>query len=523
MAGTTNPLRQQMINMMYLVLTALLALNVSADILKAFALVNGGLERTNGDYNTKNSSTMDAFAKLYDLNQAKAEKVYNNAKAANAYANQVYNDLQRIKEMLAREAKGWLDSTKVAVEEDQNLEIAENYFVTKEKGKYGIELRKKLDDFQKKMRDFVIDEKGNKMPNAVSFQIDVLEKRKDKEGTEKKWHEYYFQGVPVIAAITEITKFQNDVRNAQSEVSKVLMSQVGQADFKFDNLVAIVKSETPAVYAGQEYKAEIFLGAYSSTQNPTIIANGSAHKVEAGKATYTVGTAGSTGEKSLSGKIEVTDPSGEKKVYPFETKYQVFTGAAVISADQMNVLYRGLDNPMSVSVPGFSDKDVIVGWGGLPATKVGPGKFKVKPTAGTAAKCTVTVSAKMPNGSTKGMGSQVYRVRNIPRAEVLFGGKPGGPISKGEILTVRSINAGLGPEFAFEGLKYKVLGYTIVVSPRAGGQAPYIENITGNAVTGNAQARLQSVRTGDIIVIANVNVDGPAGKQTLVGTSLTVK
>jgi hypothetical protein len=129
----------------------------------------------------------------------------------------------------------------------------------------------------------------------------------------------------------------------------------------------------------------------------------------------------------------------------------------------------------------------------------------------------------MPNGSSKNMGSMVYRVRNIPRAEVLFGGKPGGPISKGEIMTVRNIAAGLGAEFAFEGLKYAVLGYTIVISPRAGGQAPYIENITGNQISGNAKNRLQSVRSGDIIVIANVQVNGPAGKQTLVGTSLTVK
>src|SRR5688572_6496173 len=122
MAGTANPLRQQMINMMYLVLTALLALNVSADILKAFALVNGGLEKTNGDYLAKNNLTMNAFKKAYETDKEKAEKVYTNATKANQTADAMYKELQDIKEMMATKADGWKEgSNKTGVENDQDL------------------------------------------------------------------------------------------------------------------------------------------------------------------------------------------------------------------------------------------------------------------------------------------------------------------------------------------------------------------------------------------------------------------
>jgi gliding motility-associated protein GldM len=425
--------------------------------------------------------------------------------------------------MMATKADGWKEgSNKTGVENDQDLEIAEHYFVTDDKGKNGKALRDRLVKFQEDMKKLLIDEDGKPTPEAVKFEIDTRPEFVAHDGTKKEWHEYYFGGVPVIAAITEITKFQNDVRNAQSEVTNHLYKQIGAADVKFDNIIPIVSSSTPAVYQGGKYKAEIYLGAYSSTQQFQAIVNGQNLKVENGKALYEA-TANGTGSQKVDVKIIYKDAKGNPVTLPISSEYQVFTGQATISADQMNVLYRGLDNPMSVSVPGFSDAQTMVNFGGLPNSKKGPGKFSVKPTASTSPKVTVSVSVKMPDGGTKSMGSREYRVRNIPRAEVLFGGKPGGPISKGEIMTVRQISAGLGPEFAFEGLKYAVLGYTIVISPRAGGQAPYIENITGNQISGNAKNRLQSVRTGDIIVIANVQVNGPAGKQTLVGTSLTVK
>jgi hypothetical protein len=204
------------------------------------------------------------------------------------------------------------------------------------------------------------------------------------------------------------------------------------------------------------------------------------------------------------------------------TKYQVFTGSATIAADKMNMLYIGLENPMSISVPGFSDAQTIVNFGpGAGARKTGPGKYILKPD-GSNRLIKVTVAAKMPDGSTKQMGSQEYRVRKVPNPEVLFGTKSGGVISRGELLTVSQVNAGLGEGFAFEGLKYNVTGYTFAMSPKAGGNS-YFENVSGNRITGSIRAKLQNARPGDMIVIAQVDVMGPGGKKMLNGTNFTVR
>ncbi|RYG21977.1 MAG: gliding motility protein GldM [Chitinophagaceae bacterium] len=523
MAGGANPLRQQMINMMYLVLTALLALNVSADILKAFALVNGGLEKTNNDYSAKNTATMTQFAKAFNDDKTKTQKLYDNAQIANTEADKVYNELQQIKEELAKEAKGWSNDEHTAVDDAQNLEIAEQHFVTFQNGKNGKELRQKLIDFQAKMKSLLIDEKGNPSPGNVKFDIDTQAEYIDKKDkTKKEWHEYYFGGVPVIAAITEITKFQNDVKNAQSEVTNHLFKQIGAVDVKFDNQIAIISSKTPAVFQGGKYEAEVLLGAFSSTQPFTAIVNGQTVPVVNGIAKYTTSGSG-IGDKDVKVKIQYKDGKGEMQTRETSTKYQVFTGSATIAADKMNMLYIGLENPMSISVPGFSDAQTTVNFTtGANAKKTGPGKYILKPTEAPNREIKVTVSAKMPDGSTKQMGSQVYRVRKVPNPEVLFGTKPGGAISRGELVTVSQINAGLGEGFAYEGLKYNVLSYTFAISPKAGGNA-YFEQVSGNKVSGTMRGKLQNARPGDLIVIANVEVMGPVGKKMLNGTNLTVR
>ena len=520
--GSANPLRQQMINMMYLVLTALLALNVSADILKAFALVNGGLEKTNGDYSAKNGLTMNAFTKVWSDDKTKAQKVYTNAQAANAEADRMFAELQQIKEDLAKEAKGWSNESHTAVEDAQNTEIAEQHFVTFQNGKNGKELRQKLIDFQAKMKSLLINEEGKPMPDAVEFAIDTQEEYVDKKDkTKKKWHEYYFGGVPVIAAITEITKFQNDVRNAQSEVTNHLFKQVGQTDFKTDNQLAIVRSNTPAVFQGGKYEAEVILGAYSSTQPFTAIVNGQTIPVKDGVGKYTT-TASGIGDKDVNVKIQYKDGTGKLVTQETKTKYQVFTGSATIAADKMNMLYIGLENPMSISVPGFSDAQTIVNFSaGAGARKTGPGKYILKPD-GSNRLIKVSVSAKMPDGGTKAMGAQEYRIRKVPNPEVLFGTKSGGVISRGELLTVSQVNAGLGEGFAYEGLRYTVTGYTFAMSPKAGGNS-YFENVNGNRISGSIRGKLQNAKPGDMIVIAQVEVNGPAGKKLLNGTNFTVK
>jgi gliding motility-associated protein GldM len=526
--GSSNPLRQQMINMMYLVLTALLALNVSADILKAFALVNKGLDKTNISYEDKTKLTMASFAKLYELDHKKAADFYANAQNAQKTADQYFNYIQSVKEVIATRSEGWVEgSGKTAVLDDKNLETSTHYFL-KEKvngveGWHGQKLHDSLNAFVDAMKKCL---NGN--INAVQFKIDTDPPKKAKDGTTKTWAEYYWEGVPSIAAITELTKFQNDIRNAEAEVTNWNYKQVGAEEQHFDNLIAMINSENPTVSAGAKYKADIVLGAYNSTVIPEIEVNGrmlSPDQIKDGVGKYEI-IAGGGGEQKVAVKIFVKDPkTGQKKAYTQETSYQVFSGGATISADKMNMLYIGLPNPISAAASGFTPAQThvnISGGGsfGKDPSQKGEGHYILKPD-GSQREITVKVSVTMSDGSTKQMGQSVYRVRKIPHPEVLFGTKNGGAISRGEIATVNLISAGLGEGFAFEGLKYNVNNYTLAISPKSG-QA-YMEQVQGNRITGNSRSHLASVHTGDLIVIANVDATGPGGKVILSGVTLPVK
>jgi len=521
--GSVNPLRQQMINMMYLVLMALLALNVSADILKAFALVNKGLEKTNVDYAVKTGLTMESFQKIYELDRAKAQHNYDNAKNAKIESEMMYNYLQTIKQLFANRCGGWLDETKTTIEDDKNLETSTHYFLKEPENAtkhHGSILRDSLKAYIAKMQSFLDN------PNAVPIKIDVNDPPRSKEGDQKTWEEYYWEGVPSIAAVTELKKFQNDIRTAEGEVTSYNLRAVGAEEQHFNSLIAMVSSETPTVSAGQTYKADIVLGAYNTTVTPRIEVNGNMlSKIEGGVGKYET-TASGQGEQQIKVKIFVKNPkTGKDTFYTTSTTYQVFTGGATISADKMNMLYIGLDNPISAAAAGFTPAQTHVSttgggsWRPDPSTK-GPGHYILKPD-GSAREITVKVSVTMSDGSTKQMGQQVYRVRPVPHPEVLFGTKTGGAISRGEIATVSMINCGLGAGFAFEGLKYLVNGYTFAIAPKSG--PAHFLPVTGNRITPECRNFLAQVHTGDFIIIANVSVTGPSGKLVLSGPTLTVK
>src|SRR6185437_411415 len=323
--GSVNPLRQQMINMMYLVLMALLALNVSADILKAFALVNKGLEKTNQDYDVKNALTMASFQKVYELDRAKAQKYYTNANNAKKESEMMYSYIQGIKQTIANRSEGWTDDTKTAIVDDKNLETSLQYFLEeprKASVHHGTLLRDSLKAYIKTMQGYLDN------PNAVPIKIDINDppKKKD-EDKAKSWEEYYWEGVPSIAAITELTKFQNDIRTVEGEVTSYNLRAVGAEEQHFNSLIAMVSSETPTVSAGQTYKADIVLGAYNTTVVPRIEVNGNMlpeSKIQGGVGKYEA-TAGGQGEQEVKVKIYVKNPkTGKDTFYTTSTTYQVF-------------------------------------------------------------------------------------------------------------------------------------------------------------------------------------------------------
>ena len=497
--SSTNPLRQKMINMMYLVLTALLALNVSADILKAFALVNKGLKGTNDNYEKKTQLTMDQFQKVYELDKKKAELLFTNAKSARQKANELYEFLDELKEKIAAASGGWTDlKDKKTVVNDQDMEVAQHFFVEEKNGE---KLRNKLAQFEKEMLKL--------SNNEVVFDLGTKDPAKDKDGIHKTWSEYYFEGVPAVAAITVLTKMQNDIRNAEAEVTNYNFKRVGYRDIPFDTLEPVVNAVSNSVFLGDRLKAEIFLGARNSTQEPVIEVDGRPIDVSSGKGVLDL-PASKVGDNNVKVAIKLRNKNtGKWTEYNKTYNYQVYKGAASVSADAMNMLYSNIDNPISISVPGFRPDQIVASASGAQLVQLNQeGKYKIKPPIGYRGKITISVAARTTEG-TKPMGITEYRVRPIPLPEIIFGSKRnGGNISRGELLTINRVNSGLGVDFAFNGIPCKVVEYQILYVPKGKGQKTF--TVSGDAISSDLRAYLQNAHTGDLIAFqgAKVSVNG---------------
>jgi gliding motility-associated protein GldM len=512
--GTINPLRQQMINMMYLVLLALLALNVSADILKAFALVNKGLDRTNVSYEEKNAISMAEFADLLKVNKGAAQKYYNNAVLAREESDRMFNYLQLLKEDIAARAGGWAEgSGKTTVVDDNNLETSTRFFLKEAHGK----------NLQDSLKSYISLLKGTlENPNDIPIKIDVNDPPPSKDGERKDWISYYWEGVPSVAAITELTKLQNDIRNVESDITNYNMNKVSKKKYIISDLEPVVSAETPVLSIGQNFNAKIFLGAISSSTVPKITVNGVPQKVVNGSA-YFSEPANTGGVKELNIGITVPNPfkPGHDTTFTTKTAYTVFSGASTISADKTNMLYAGLENPISVSAAGYTPAQTFVKFsGGGRLIPLSPGHYKFIPD-GSQTQVAATCFVKMSDGSTRQMGQPMtYKVRRVPRPEVILGTNKGPTISQAEASTVQQVSVAQGPDFIFNDLKYQVNSYTIGIISKRGN---LIENVTGNKLPGDIKEKFRNLHVGDMIIVTNVACSRPGENLVLSGPTINVR
>ena len=253
-------------------------------------------------------------------------------------------------------------------------------------------------------------------------------------GEKPDWEHYSFEEVPLIACLTILKALQSDVRNAQATMYNHFINQIGKMDIKFDAFEAkVIPTTGNYVLKGEKFEAEIFLSAFSSTaSNYKIFVGGTEYPVNGGKAIYNGGT-GAIGEKGFSGKIVVANPeTGEETEYPFEQKYFVGQSNVSISADAMRVFYMGVDNPLSISVSGFDDKDVRASLTGGTMTKTGAGKYNVK--VQKPGLCHITVTATGQGGKTYTFKEE-FKAKPIPDPTPILAGRNGGKIPAGLLKT----------------------------------------------------------------------------------------
>lgn len=546
--------RQMMINMMYLVLTALLALNVSAEILNAFHVVNQGITNSNNAVDSKNSKSMAAFQKELDVQGDKAKPFYDKAVQTKQIVDGLIKTIESYKDQIVVACGGWNDKSGVhhaeggwspdkgELEDDRNLDGCTLVMI--EQGN-GDKLKKAIEDARAKLLALIDDPaKKKEFENQLPIRIDPPRATEDNPIPE--WVETNFHMVPTIAAMTLLNKFQNDARNSESQIVDYLLSQINAKDFKFDKMAAKVIAPTSYIMQGTEYKADIFVAAYNSTANPTVIVGGlnsNATKDENGNyletknnpvtggnnidvvdgmGKYTT-TGGGEGLQHYTGAVMVMGPDGTPTYYPFESEYMVAKGSVVISPDNLNLIYAGIDNPFSISVPGFAAENIVATASAGSFSMTGKGKYKINvPQSQVGKDLTISVSVKMQDGTTKQIGSQKFVVKRVPDPKSALNGKTDlESMTTGEIKVTQGIGAIL-VDFYFQGIKFTVTSFQAVYIPKRQDYKTFDNK--GNTWNGTVKGWIDGCHPGDQFVFRQIKASGTDGSsRTLNQIAIQIK
>jgi gliding motility-associated protein GldM len=488
--------RQKMINIMYLVLTAMLALNVSAEILNAFNIVNDSIITSNASITSKNAITYDQFTKQMSNDPGKVGPLKEKADQVKAISSEMFVYIDTLKATIIREAGGLTEDGEIKSKDnlDAPTRVMENQ-------KKGAELEKKLTDLRAKLLTFVDKNAAADFEKSLPLRIEIGKSHGGHGPKNATWTSYHFNMVPTVAAVTILSKFQNDIKNSESSIVDYLFKQIGANEFKFDKIKPFVSLNSKNLMEGQELVAQVAVGAYSSTVNPEIVVNGSSVTATDGLGSYKMNVSG-LGEKTLSGTVTLKRPNGETETFPFSEPYTVGASTTSISADKMNVLYIGLQNPISISAAGVPAEQVSASINNGTISKTGAGKFSVTVTKpGTA---TIGVVA---NG--KNMAGKEFRIKYIPDP-VLKVGMSKGPFMKAAEFKVQGgLRADL-EDFLFEGVRYEVVSYRIGIDAKG---KDYAEGEANSAYFPNSvMPVIRSLRAGDIVYFDNIRVKGPDGR-----------
>lgn len=556
MAGGKETPRQKMIGMMYLVLTALLAMNISKDVLEAFKTVNSGLEKTQATLTGKSSTTMTDFEAKFNQNKDKVGPFLNEAKKVEAEATKILAHIEEMKaRVMAASHKGNADGTGWEEYFDQSTGRAISMY-DKEKIKKpdenqnntamlvgghpqeprtdawsAAELKGKLESYRNFLTSISVKEvTGNTWTPSKQF-VDGINKAFGFEDVLEdelmvKWETKNFFHVPMAAVITNLTKLQVDVENAKADLLSELTSGIEGKSYKFTALKPLVVPQSNYILRGDSFRADVLLAAYDATNAPAIYissnlraeGDSTAYTPDANAAPIKIGKDGlgklrlassslGLGEKSFKGVIKYKGPSGEIEDHPFIVPaFTVAEPALVVSPTKMNVFYRGLPNPVEISVPGIPQEKLQVSISGNHSINKEGSEWIVKP--GGDKEATITVTATMPDGSKQRMGDKLFRVKPIPDPVPIFAGKKpsDNTVPKADAVVASGLIAKM-ENFDFE-VSVKVQSFAMVFI-RDGQVIEKTSN--SNALTDEMAANLKKVGQGQKIYIEKIVVKMPDG------------
>lgn len=492
MAGGKLTPRQKMINLMYLVFIAMLALNMSKEVLSAFGILNKKIVESNSISDTRNESSFLQLAQKaadqpgqFGDKKAKVEKIIALSKEFNDY-------LENIKSTVTKDFKRDAEGN-LPYEQMDKGDLIDNMFFEGDKvSAKGKEFLDKINNFSTQIKEIGGSSIANSEMKKIEARFATKPVYSEKAGAKLPWIDYNYKGYPLIATITKLSQLQADIKTTESDVMTGMFQSDLVAAASLTAYQPIVVPDKSVFFQGEAVTGKIILGKFDpSLKAKSVIVNGSSISAEAGQAKFSFG-AGNIGEHAIGGSFNF-DENGKVISLPIKGSYVVVARpkSATISADKMNVVYRGVVNPMTISFAGVAADKVTASAPGL--SSVGGGKYKMSPGAGT--ETVINVTGTLPDGS-KVSDKKTFRIKGIPGPTGTIRGEMGvvkGPKSN---LQIATIGAKL-VDFDFE-VGLDVVGFNLKVT----GQPTVV--VQGNKLNAQCNAVISKAVRGDQVTISEI-------------------
>jgi gliding motility-associated protein GldM len=496
MAGGKQTPRQKMINLMYLIFIAMLALNMSKEVLAAFGIMNEKLETSN----IKTTESNDAFlASLGTKASEDAEKyadMYGKAQEIKTMSQEYFDYLEGLK-------RGMLEK----VEDPKDYARMDNADYLDQKFFQGDNLAEEGEEFLKRINDYRT-QVGSIAPESLKEAVNLRFRTGDengkvekRDGTKQDWINYHYEGYPLVASLAKLTALQADVKATEEDALKSMLEGELTSQVSLTNFATSLAASKSAFYSGEKYDGKIIISKTDNSSTPVKaeltldgrkLSEGKDYALEAGGIKMLIG-AGAAGDHEIAGTMYFMQ-DGEEIPVVVKNSFATISkpNAALIAADKMNVVYRGVANPMSISIPGIPNNKVRASAPGL--KPVNGSKYIMNP--GTGRTVTITASGTLPDGQGVSSKSE-FRIKDIPRPSGSIRGESGSAKMPRKNLEIATVGA-LLEDFDFD-LNLKVSGFKFKVP----GQ-PTV-SVKGDKLDTRAKSALRRAKRGEAVQIFDVN------------------
>ncbi|MDC6384974.1 gliding motility protein GldM [Flagellimonas taeanensis] len=499
MAGGKQTPRQKMINLMYLIFIAMLALNMSKEVLAAFGLMNEKLETSNAKTTENNLAFLGSLETKASENEAEYGALYQNAQKVKELSDSYYTYLEELKKGMTAD----LENPKDYVVMDKSDYLDQKFFQGDNLGPEGKEFMKQINDYREGVINALPEGKFTSVKEAVKVRFatgDADGKVEKRDGTRQDWINYHFEGFPLVASLTKLTQLQADIKTTEQEVLKNLLEGNLTAAVSLTNFASSLSAPKTAYYSGEKYDGKIIVSKTDKTSTPVKaeltldgrpMTEGKDYELEAGGIKMLI-SAGTPGDHTIKGTMYFMQDGKEVPVEVDNTFATIsMPNAAVISADKMNVVYRGVANPMTISIPGIPDNKVTASAPGL--SRRSGSNYIMNP--GTGRTVTITASGTLPDGKPISSKNE-FRIKDIPRPSGTVRGEAGSVKMPRKNLEISTVSAML-EDFDFDlnlsvsEFKFKVPGQPTVI-------------VSGNKLDSRAKSVLSRAGRGESVQIFDI-------------------